>query len=204
MAKPRDDDQDAKVLATRASQGDTGSIEELLVRYLPRLRAFVRSQVDARVRLEESVSDLVQSTCREVVEAGPGFEWQGEARFRGWLFTTALNKIRMRLRRMGAQKRKGGALGDDAIAAVPDAWAAANSPSRVAVGNELSASMEAALDALPEDYREVIALSRFAGLPHAEVARVMERSEGAVRMLLSRALVELVAQIDRVEGRGRS
>ncbi len=203
MTAAADDDQRTKALATRASQGDTNSIEELLVTYLPRLHAFIRSQVDGRLRLRESISDLVQSTCREVVEAGPDFEWQGEARFRGWLFTTALNKIRMRLRHYAAQKRKG-TPGDVDAEALPDPHAAANSPSRVALGNELGATMEAAMEALPEDYREVVALSRLAGLPHAEVARVMGRSEGAVRMLLSRALVELVAQVDRIEGRDRA
>src|SRR5688572_29053620 len=173
MAVPADDDQHTKVLATRATQGDAVSVDELLVRYLPRLRAFIRSQIDARLRLKESVSDMVQSTCREVVEAGPDFEWQGEARFRGWLFTAALNKIRGRARHHGASKRAHGDDEDAAIDGLVDPWAAANSPSQVAAGHEKNATMEAAMDALTPDYREVIALGRLAGLPHAEVARVM-------------------------------
>ena len=201
MSASLDDDPQSKALTLRASQGDAGSVDELLVRYLPRLRAFIRSQVDAKLRLKESVSDMVQSTCREVVEAGPDFEWQGEARFRGWLFTTALNKIRGRLRHYGAKKRVHGEAESGAIEAMVDPHALANSPSRVAAGHELNATMEGAMDALAEDYREVIALSRLAGLPHSEVARVMNRTEGAVRTLLSRALCALVAEVDRLEGR---
>lgn len=199
MAAPADDDQHTRTLALRASHGDAGSIDELLLRYLPRLRAFIRSQVDANLRLKESVSDLVQSTCREVIEAGPAFDWQGEARFRGWLFTAALNKIRGRLRHYRAKKRAREEDDGDGVDGLVDPWAAANSPSRIAVGQEVNATMEAAMDNLPGDYREVIALSRLAGLPHVEVARVMGRSEGAVRTLLSRALCALVTEVDRLE-----
>ena len=194
-----DSDQHDRSLALAASKGDAASIDELLVRYLPRLRAFIRSQVDAKRRLRESISDMVQSTCREVVEAGPDFEWQGEARFRGWLFTAALNKIRGRLRQLGTQKRAHREAAVSNLDDMADPRAAANSPSRVAAGHEFNATMEAALDNLPDDYREVIALSRLAGLPHAEVARVMGRSEGAVRVLLTRALCAFIAVVDRLE-----
>ena len=61
--------------------------------------------------------------------------------------------------------------------------------------------MEAAFDSLPDDYREVITLARIAGLSHAEIARQMARSESAVRMLLSRALVAYIAAMDKVCGR---
>jgi RNA polymerase sigma-70 factor (ECF subfamily) len=201
MTGPRDPDQHTQTLALRATQGDAQSVDALLVQYLPRLRAFIRSQVDPKLRLRESVSDMVQSTCREIVAAGPDFDWQGEARFRGWLFTTALNKIRGRVRHFGAKKRGPDAADGDDIEGLVDPWTAANSPSRVAAGHELNATMEAAMDALPADYREVIALSRMAELPHSEVARVMGRSEGAVRTLLSRALCALVAEVDRLEGK---
>jgi RNA polymerase sigma-70 factor (ECF subfamily) len=204
MTGPRDPDQHTQTLALRATQGDAQSVHALLVQYLPRLRAFIRSQVDPKLRLRESVSDMVQSTCREIVAAGPDFDWQGEARFRGWLFTTALNKIRGRVRHFAAKKRGPDAADGDDIEGLVDRWAAANSPSRVAAGHELNATMEAAMDALPADYREVIALSRMAELPHIEVARVMGRSEGAVRTLLSRALCALVAEVDRLEGKQKT
>ena len=202
MAAGSQADDDDRALALRASQGDPNCVEQLLVRYLPRLQAFVRSQVDAKMRIRESVSDMVQSTCREVIANGPDFEWQGEARFRGWLFTTALNKIRARGRYWDADKRAA------PPASVPpeeigDAYAQANSPSHVLAGQEAQTSVDKAMAALPEDYRQVVALSRVAELPHVEVARIMGRTEGAVRMLLSRALCELVAQIDQVEGRSR-
>lgn len=195
-----DDSQD---LVDRASRGDTESIEQLLVRYLPRLRAFLRAQIDAEQRLQESAADLVQSTCRELLQAGADFEWRGEARFRSWLFTTAVNKIRMRLRGQRAQKRQLGRDADADLGALPDPVGAANSPSREAMGHELNGLLEHALDALAPPQREVIALARLAGLPIPEVAQVMGRSENAVRTLLSRALVALAAELDRIQGNRR-
>lgn len=202
MAADSDDTPRAEALALRASQGDDRSIEAVLVSYLPRLRAFIRSQIDAEQLLRESVSDLVQSTCREVLEAGPDFTWQGEARFRGWLFTAALNKIRGRLRSQRAHKRSPGKQRENLDGdAVVDSWAASHTPSRVAADQEANASLEQAMATLSPDHREVIALCRLAELPHAEVARIMNRTEGAVRTLLSRALCELVAAVDRIEKR---
>lgn len=196
---PPDDDRE---LATAASRGDRASIEIMLVRYLPRLRAFLRAQIDVEQRLQESVSDLVQSTCRELLQAGPDFEWRGEARFRSWLFTAALNKVRMRLRGQRAQKRRHARDAGTDLETLADVHGAAHSPSGEAIGREFDATMHRALDALEPDRREVIALARLGGLPIVEVARVMGRSENAVRTLLSRALVALSAEIDRLDGTG--
>jgi RNA polymerase sigma-70 factor (ECF subfamily) len=56
--------------------------------------------------------------------------------------------------------------------------------------------IEAALDALPEDYREVITLAKLVGLSRAEIGEVMGRSEGAVRTLLFRAQARLAELLD--------
>ena len=196
------DDSNSLALSRRATQGDVTSIEDLLTRYLPRLRQFIRAQVDVEQRLQESVSDVVQSTCRELVQAGPDFQWQGEARFRSWLFTAALNKIRMRLRARSAHKRQAGGRDQGVDAdAIPDVAAHANSPSQVALGHEIKEHLEAAMDALTPDFREVIALARLAELPHVEVARIMNRSEVAVRSLLARALVAMTKELDQLRGK---
>lgn len=174
---------------------------DLLASYLPRLRAFVRLRLTEPLRQRESTSDVVQSVCREVLEGAVTFEYQGEESFRAWLFTTAWNKIRERARFWGAQKRAAAAHAPPASAEVVDAYALLHSPSRIAIGKEMAERLELAFDALPDEYREVIALARIAGLPHEQIARQLHRSEGATRMLLSRALVALIAVVDRLEGR---
>ena len=64
-------------------------------------------------------------------------------------------------------------------------------PSRVAIQAEEVAQLEAAFDELPDEYREVITLSRIVGLSHEEIAQEMGRSPGATRVLLHRALARL-------------
>jgi type IV pilus assembly protein PilW len=64
-------------------------------------------------------------------------------------------------------------------------------PSGVLQAREEVERIEAAFDALPDDYREVITLSRIVGLSHAEIAERSGRSEGATRTLLYRALGRL-------------
>ena len=70
------------------------------------------------------------------------------------------------------------------------------SPSQEAMGAELLARLEAAFEELAEDEREVVLLSRVAGLSRAEVAQTMGRTENAVRNLLHRTLVKLAEKLD--------
>jgi DNA-directed RNA polymerase specialized sigma24 family protein len=53
------------------------------------------------------------------------------------------------------------------------------------------ARIERCFDALPDDYREAITLQGMVGLSHAEIARHMQRLEGAVRNLVYRGLAQL-------------
>lgn len=74
-----------------------------------------------------------------------------------------------------------------------------STPSRAAMGAEQLAAFEQVFDRLPEDYREVITLSKLVGLSHAEIAVEMKRSEGAVRVLLHRALARLGVLLETAE-----
>ena len=179
------------------------SVEDLLLRHLPSLRAFVRLRAGGIVRAREAESDLVQSTCREVLARVGEFRHGGEAGFRQWLFTTALRKILDKREFHTAQKRDVRRVDAEAVAGDQGELLAAYhrfaSPSQLAAASEELARIEAAFDRLPEAEREVILLSRVVGLPRAEVARAMERNEGSVRNLLHRALTRLSKHLDRSE-----
>ena len=53
-----------------------------------------------------------------------------------------------------------------------------------------------ALDGLIESYREVLRLRLLEGLPHAEVAARIQKSEGATRVLYCRALAALREELE--------
>jgi RNA polymerase sigma-70 factor (ECF subfamily) len=63
-----------------------------------------------------------------------------------------------------------------------------SSPSQQAARREQAVLLADALAQLPDDYREVILVRHFEGLPLAEVASRMGRSVESVRKLWTRAL----------------
>ncbi|MEW6746270.1 MAG: sigma-70 family RNA polymerase sigma factor [Planctomycetota bacterium] len=167
-------------------------LEALLARHLPAMRAFVRARVSRALISRESSSDIVQSACRDALRHWSRFQYRDEESFRRWLTTVALNKIRQRERFLRACKRDiGRELTDEGGGELELLAAGSGSPSEEAMMGELLERLGRALDRLPAIEREVIVLSRIQGLPHAEVAHEIGRSELAARSLLSRALVRL-------------
>lgn len=181
---------------------EQAALNDLLAANLPAVRAFVRLRTNQAIRARESVSDLVQSVCREVLQGAPRLEYRGDAAFRSWLFTTALRKIVERDRALHADKRDigrevaaaGGASGTDDLFA---AYATVTTPSKVVAAKEQMAQMEAAFDQLSEEHREIITLSKIAGLSHKEIAEQTGSTEEACRQLLRRAMVKLTMILER-------
>ena len=172
--------------------------------HLDDLRAFVRLQVDPRLRVRESVSDVVQSACCQVLEDLPEFEYRGAGSFRAWFFTAALNTVRKKGRFHTAQKRdmarevRAESAGDSAVPAglYASLCSVEASPSEYAIAHEQAERIEHAMDQLPEDEREVLLLTRIVGLSQCEVAERMGRTEIAVGSLVKRAVVRLLAALE--------
>ena len=187
---------ESAALVSAAKRGDREALDELLRRHLPLVRAFVRLRSDRAFRARESQSDVVQSVCREVLEGLGDFEYRGEAAFRGWLHVVSLNKLRERARYHRADRRdpdqEEAPFADDRVVD----YEAFGSPSAIVGQSEQASRIEAAFDELKPEHREVIALARLSGLPAREIGRRMNRSETAVRQLLSRALVRLSALLE--------
>jgi RNA polymerase sigma factor (sigma-70 family) len=179
-----------------ASRGDASAALALLQLYLPRLRAFVRSRLGPELRARESHSDVVQSVCRELIEAKEAFRYEGETAFRGWLFTAALNKVREKVRHHRQERRDVGR--EEPASGAPAVPAdSAASPTYAALASERVAVLEAALDMLSDSDREVIGLARLAGLPIADVAVRLGKNVEAARKQLGRALLRLGDELRR-------
>jgi RNA polymerase sigma-70 factor (subfamily 1) len=181
---------------------DPVALEALLQSYLPRLRAFVRSRLVPELRVRESSLDVVQSVCRELLEHRDRFRYQGEGPFRGWLFTAAANKVSEKLRFHHQARRDLDREASAGTSLPPLAAGSSVSPSYAAIANEQIETLEAALDALGPAEREVITLSRLAGLPMATVADHLGKTESAARKQLGRALARLSVELQRL-GNGR-
>ena len=197
MADQGTRDLDTNSLVDKARQQDRAAIEQLLVRQLPGLEAFVRLRMGAELRRHATPPDLVQSVCREVLEDLSGFEYRGEAPFRHWLFTRAENKLKEKHRYQHREKRSSAreqVLSD--ASTVLSAYRTLVTPSRDLEVKEQLAAVERAFDQLPDDHREAITLHKLCGLSHAEIAERMGRSEGAVRNLVYRGISRLALLLD--------
>lgn len=176
-----------------ASAGHGDAVDTLLASYLPRLQSFMRVRGGALLDRESAV-DLVQSVCRDVLENRERFRHDGEAGFRRWLFKTAYRKIADRHEFWGAQKRDPAgvaALDDRDAREALEVYGAFCSPSRDAIAREQVARIEQAIFDLPEEQRDVLSLAKIVGMSRSEIARELGKTEGAVRMLLHRALARL-------------
>jgi RNA polymerase sigma-70 factor (ECF subfamily) len=184
-------------LVRRAQGGDRAAVEALLELHLPALEAYVRLRVGRGLGAREGVSDVVQSTCRELLERRDDFRHGGASAFRHWLHATAARKIADKHAFHNAARREAKREETPRDAdPLESLLAQVATPSQEAVGQELLARLEAAFAELADDEREVVMLSRVVGLSRGDVAEAMGRSEPAVRNLLYRTMSKLAAKLD--------
>lgn len=192
MADGDRDDRDPETTGRRLPRDE---LEALFARNIHHVRAFVRLRIDPLTRSRESVSDIVQSACREVLD-DRSFEYRDETAFRSYLCQAALFKIQNRHRHHAAAKRRPDgpertSTSDDDLARIYRTTL--YDPSRQAVLREEIEALERAFDQLPEDYRQVLTLYRIVGIAVPELARQTGRTEGATKMLLHRAMARLTS-----------
>ena len=110
--------------------------------------------------------------------------YRGEGPLRGWLLRIATRQAFRRL----AQRRP-----TAAIDSVPEPFLADSrtDPTRIAVASETRIELRDAVKALPEPYREVVALRFFAELSLGEVADATGRPVNTVKTHLRRGLERL-------------
>lgn len=170
---------------------------DLLASHLPRMVPYVRGRLGGALRLHESASDLVHSVCGDLLSEEPDFEYRTEAQFVRWLQVVVMNKVRARLRSLGAKKR--GAPAHQGPDAFPLDQVHGNllSPTEQASLHEDLQRLDQAMARLPEHYREVLVRTRLLGQTREQVALALGRSEASLRNLVPRALARLASELDR-------
>jgi RNA polymerase sigma-70 factor (ECF subfamily) len=138
--------------------------------------------------------DILQATLIKSFERLDQFAGGDGATLMAWLARIAENEIRDQADFQHRQRR-------DIAASIPlddahelMATRVRSAFSQVAIGED-AARLEAALETLDADYREVIVLRKFEELSFKEIAGRMRRTEDACRMLLARAMVALTLKL---------
>lgn len=178
---------DEQTLLERAQQYDANALGELYSRYAPRIYSYILYQVSDE-RLAEDLAANVFSKMLAAIQASKA--WQQS--FVSWLYRIAHNVVVDHFRRF--KHGRDLPLDEGLISADLDPVST--------VEHTLShEAVMAAMRVLTEDQRTVIVLKFFEGLSNVEAARVMGKTEGAIKSLQYRALGALRRELDEVWGR---
>ncbi|HEY8922379.1 MAG TPA: RNA polymerase sigma factor [Candidatus Limnocylindria bacterium] len=176
-------DGDADRADVLAAQSDRAAFEVLYRRYLDRVYGYAFYQL----RDHHDAEDATERTFLAALKALPEYRDEG-ATFRAWLFRIAHNTIinarRSRFRRHTEPLPDG----LDRIAPNSD-------PAGLVVEADEARRVLRAVAELPDDRRQVVLLRFVDGLSSREIGQVMDRSEGAARVLLHRALRDLADRL---------
>ena len=186
-------------LVALAKEGDEFSLNQLCSVYGERVRRIIRLRLDQKLRPKLDSVDVVQDALILALDGLENFTYKNEGDFLRWLSKIAENRLRDIFDKFHANKRDihkeipfkeegsstdGGFIG----AAGP---MRNTTPSVVVCKKEALDRLEKALDELKPQYKEIIVLKRIEGLSHAEIAEILGKNTGAVRMLLARAMAAL-------------
>ncbi len=128
--------------------------------------------------------DLTAATISKALVSLPSYAGRGT--LAAWLFGIARHTLHDFQRRRGTSVPLA-----DADASLADATPL---PEQSVVAQERWDDLHARIRRLPANQREALTLRYFGALPIAEIALVLDRSDGAVKLLIHRALTTLRAQ----------
>lgn len=184
-------------LLLAAREGLDGQIEGLLELYRPYLLAMANNQLDPALRGKAGASDLVQETLWRAAKVLPT-QLPADAselrEFLGKLLLRRMDALRQRYRRTKKRQiRRERSLDDfevqeflQRLIMPPE-----DTPGSKAVRKERTERMLAALDKLPNAYRQVILWRNRDGLTWPEIGKKVDRSPDALRMFWKRAMARL-------------
>jgi len=173
-------------LAARAAGGEVSAFEALVVRYQHRV-----FRLACRLTSETDAPDVVQDTFLQVYRHVSTF--RGEAQFSTWLYRIATNAALMH--RRARARRPSLSLdeflprfdADGQLEDTPDALRVACRVDELLDRQVLATKTLAAIDGLPNLYREAFVLRDLEELPTDEVAQVLGVEPATVRQRVHRA-----------------
>lgn len=193
------DDARFTELMAQVEAGETAAVDSLLVASFTPLRSAIAGQMSetlAKAQLEPE--DVIQEVYAAAWAALPETTFDHFDGFVAWLRQIAENKLIDMHRAIVADKRDvrrrspaWGVQSGTYVNLLDHVNSPLSTPSQGAARNEALAVLMVRMQRLPEDYRQVIQWRLIEGLPVADVARRLDRSEAAVHMLFHRALKQL-------------
>ncbi|MGH2352526.1 MAG: sigma-70 family RNA polymerase sigma factor [Chloroflexota bacterium] len=169
-------------LVRAAKGGDVAAFGQLYERYFDKVYSYFSFKLGDATEAE----DLAEQVFLKALESLGGYTWKGVP-FQAWLFRIAHNLLVDSLRRKAKRTSEplDEELHDSGRMADPEGWL---------IEKLTREGLIHAVERLTKLQKQVIALKFAGGLSNAEVARIMGKTEGAVKALQHAALQSLQRQ----------
>ena len=164
-------------LVHRAQQRDQQAFAQLYEEHFDKIYRYVALRMGDRTEAE----DITQQVFLKALQSISSFRWKGIP-FSAWLFRIAHNQVVDYLRKKTKQ----------ATVPVDESSISLSSDPQLLLEQKVNIEqLASATKQLTEIQHEVISLRFASGLPIAEVAKIMGKSQGAVKALQHSAIVAL-------------
>jgi RNA polymerase sigma-70 factor, ECF subfamily len=180
----RDAAVNVRALVEQAQRGERQALEELYLLHFDRIYSYLHLSLGNR----HDAEDLTTQTFLKMLESIGRFRWQS-APFSAWLFRIAHNLAMDHFRSRRRVRTE-----ED----VPELPGAEESSAEDQALDSLGdAGMLELMERLSADQRQVLTLKFLFGFANAEVADILDKTEGAVKSLQHRALASLQNHVVR-------
>lgn len=191
--------QDEPTNTNPESNADAAVRDSQWVQYQPWLRLQARLQIDTHFKGKFDESDIAQQTMIEAWRSQSDFRGESEPQRLAWLRVILSRVLGHEIRRYRGTKKRDIAREKSLEQSIAQSsrmlgqFIAADgaSPSQIVQQHEEETRLAAALDRLPEEYREVIIRRNMQRQSHDDIAKDLGKSPAAVRMIWVRALKRL-------------
>jgi len=178
----RESTENVRKLVDRAQQGDRAALEELYLIHFDRIYSYLHVSVGNR----HDAEDLTTQTFLKMLESIGRFRWQS-APFSAWLFRIAHNLAmdHFRARRRWQPEEE-----------VPEPHGSEEPSAEIAAMQSIGRqSMLQLIENLSPEQQQVLTLKFVFNFANADVAKILDKTEGAIKSLQHRALASLQKQI---------
>lgn len=170
-------------LVVRAQAGDKRAFGLLVEKYH---RKLVRL-LSRYIRDAGEVEDVAQEAFIKAYRALPAF--RGDSAFYTWLYRIGINTAKNHLVATGRRAPTSTEVEAEEAEVLEEGELLRdiNTPESVLLSKEIAATVNGAVDELPEDLRTSIQLREIEGMSYEDIARIMECPIGTVRSRIYRA-----------------
>jgi RNA polymerase sigma-70 factor (ECF subfamily) len=184
----RDVDQQ---LVARAQAGDKQAFDLLVSKYQRKLGRLI----SRFIRDPAEVEDVTQEAFVKAYRALPSF--RGDSAFYTWLYRIGINSAKNYLVALGRRAPTTTGFDSDEAEGFEDGdqLRDINTPESVMASKEIAATVQKAMDELPDDLRTAIELREIEGLSYEEIANIMNCPIGTVRSRIFRAREAIAAKL---------